>query len=302
MGRKSKKVAKKEVEPSRVSSSPPAKSGADASGGKQSSKKKPKQGNAPANTAVKGKTQSSQKKADPLASVRAFHSPSTIATNPTMAALAASGGISATKELRYDFTDYFDTSGDAAAGYFQWVWDPAQSIFTPGTATSSDAFPAYVRGAELYALPKFALDSKDSSILFITTCPATVSDSTTGVATSVQSTLILPTSVQKWVRVGRWSAKQIFGTSNYLPSVSSSGGYQAIFSGVCLNPDSLAVVAATLQCKIVLHISQSIPPIVKLGFGITNSDNPDILHSVVGGISIGVKDCMVQVTGVSDSL
>jgi len=237
-----------------------------------------------------------------LTSAMSFHSPSTIAVNPTLSALSASGGVSATKELRYDFTDYFDTSDDAAAGYFQWVWDPAQSVFTTGSFSTSDAYPSYVRGADLYALPKFALDSSDSSVLFISTCPAIAADSTTGVAGAVRTTLILPTSVQKWVLVGRWRADQIFGTSTYLPSISSSGGYQAIFSGVCLDPDSLAVVAANLQCKIVLHVAQTIPPVVKLGFGTTNSDNPDILHSVVAGITAGAKDCMVQITGVSDSM
>jgi len=104
------------------------------------------------------------------------------------------------------------------------------------------------------------------------------------------------------VLVGRWRADQLLGTSNYLPSISSTGGYQAIFSGVCLDPDTLAAAAANIQCKIVLHIAQAIPPVVKLGFGFTNSDNPDILHSVVGGVSIGAKDCLVQITGMSDSV
>jgi hypothetical protein len=237
-----------------------------------------------------------------LNSAMSFHSPSTIAGNATLSALSASGGVSATKELRFDFVDYFDTSGDAAAGYFQWVWDPAQSVFTTGSFSTSDGYPAYVRGADLYALPKFALDSSDSSVLFITSCPVTVADSTTGVAGAVRSTLILPTSVQKWVLVGRWRADQLLGTSTYLPSISSTGGYQAIFSGVCLDPDSLAVSAANVQCKIVLHISQAIPPVVKLGFGLTNSNNPDILHSVVGGVSTSAKDCLVQITGMSDKV
>jgi len=261
----------------------------------------------PSRTETKRKNKSQQKiKKDPMAALQQaafFQKPDALQANETLMALSASGGISSTKELRMTFTDYFDTSNDAAAGYFQWVWSGSQSAFTGGSGVPLGGFiPSYVLGAELYALPKFALDSVASSILIVTTCPVICGNSSLTAAGAVQSTLVLPTSVQKWVKVGSWTASQLFDSSEYLPAIETETGNQPIFSGVCLNPDSLAVAASNVQMKIVLHLAQAIPPTIKMGFGVTNSANAGCLHSPIGGISTTAKDCLVQVTGLSNTI
>jgi hypothetical protein len=229
--------------------------------------------------------------------------PTALAENETLKALSASGGISSTKEIRMMFTDYFDTSDDAAAGYFQWVWTASQSVFTGGSGVPTGGFiPSYVLGADLYALPKFSLDSVDSSILVVTSVPVIAGASALTACGAVQSTLILPTSVQKWVKVGSWRASQLFDTSEFLPAIESETGNQPIFSGVCLNPDTLAVAASNVQMKIVLHLAQALPPVVKMGYGVTNTANAACLHSPIGGIATTAKDCLVQVTGVANTI
>jgi len=250
-----------------------------------------------------GKTRTQKK--DPMQALTkclAFLPPTSVAGNETLSALSQSGGITSSKEIRMSFTDYFDTSDDAAAAYFQWMWNPSQSVFSTGTATSGGFVPSYALGADLYALPKFALDSASSSVLVVTTVPVIAGNSSLTAAGNSQSTLILPTSVQKWVKVGSWRASKLFDSSEYLPAIETDTGNQPVFSGVCLDPDTLAVTAANLQMKIVIHLAQALPPVVKMGFGSTNSANAGCLHSPIGGITTTAKDCLVQVTGMSDTI
>jgi len=213
-------------------------------------------------------------------------------------ALTSSGNAMSQKEVRFCYTDFFDTSSDVAAPYF------CHTFSTVGSLIAGDANNPSRRiiGADLWAMPKFDLDTSSSALLFLSTVPTNPggNDSAPGTAANIQNTLLLPKADSRWVKVGRWRAKTLFADSTVAPSISSNGD-QAIFSGVVLNPDTLLAVGSPLQCKVEVHFAESVPSTADLKYLQSNYTNASVLYSVPSADTVS-RAVILSVTGTGDSV
>jgi len=126
-----------------------------------------------------------------------------------------------------------------------------------------------------------------------------------GVAGAARTTLLAPTSTPKWVKVGTWRAKSLFDTSTFEPLVNPQGG-MAIFSGVLLDPDTLEAFSGTelelnkVQCKVVVHVAQALPQVVRMAFKYIENTTSNTLSDVVVGTP-ALTDTLIQITGMGDT-
>jgi hypothetical protein len=187
-------------------------------------------------------------------------------------------------EIRFSVVDYFDSSDDANAPYFQYNINSTASIVSNGTANPLDGLVPFVRrfiGADIWALPKFDLDTSGSAHMVLTTVPtATGTDeSAPGTSSNVQSTMVIPRTDSRWVKVGSWRAKKLFADTTILPAQNPSGDV-AIFAGVVLNPDSLLPSGIRMQFKIKVYFSETVPAISQMKVFESNLVNSTSLYAV----------------------
>lgn len=217
--------------------------------------------------------------------------------SPVIRALSASGGVMSTREIRFTMNDFFDTSNDELAPYFQWQFGVDQNLLASDYTTQP---VTKVIGADLYALPKFSLDTQQSAQLFLTTVPVIAANALGGkTSAAIQTTLLLPRTDSSWVKVGTWRANKIFSESNVAPAVNNEG-LMAVFSGCVLDPDTMVASGEPVQCKVVVHFSQALPPTASLVFAYSNLTNESCLHNVESGIPFTPKETLLQVDGVSN--
>jgi len=213
-------------------------------------------------------------------------------------ALVSSGSPMSQKEVRFCYTDFFDTSADVAAPYFCHTFSTVGSLIAGDTNNPSRR----IIGADLWAMPRFDLDTSTSAFLFLTTVPSNPggNDSAPGIAANIQNTLLLPKSDSQWVQVGKWRSKTLYADSTVAPAVNSNGD-QALFSGIVLNPDSLAAAGVSLQCKIDVHFSESVPFTADLKYLHSNYTNASVLYSVPVAATVS-RAVLLSVEGVGDSV
>jgi len=169
---------------------------------------------------------------------------------------SGSGNVSTTSEILFEYIDYFDTSGDANAAYFQQTFSTFASLVN-GTGDLTNVGRRII-GAKLHVLPKFAIETQTSSYLFLTSVPALLGTAGTATAANVRNTLIVPRADSSWVLVGEWKMDKLFGGGDIFPAVNAAGA-MAIFSGVVLNPDSFTVAGANMQCRITVSFAEMLP-------------------------------------------
>lgn len=210
----------------------------------------------------------------------------------------SSGDAFSQSEVRFCYTDFFDTSGDAAAPYFQQTFSTVASLI----ASSGVSPTRRILGADLWALPKFSLETAESAYLFLTCVPTNPASSGTapGAAGNIQNTIILPKSDAQWVKVGSWRSKTLFAETTIGPAINSAGD-MAVFAGVVLNPDNLTPVGALLQCKICVYFSESVPQTANLKVFHSNLTDSSTLTSVMSTASSS-RAVVLSVTGVSNTV
>lgn len=191
---------------------------------------------------------------------------------------SSSGNVTTTSEVVFEYTDFFDTSGDVAAPYFQQTLYTGCSLISPAIVSRA---ARRILSAKLYCLPRFSLDSTSSSVLFLTTVPVKASTAASaGQAGNVQNTLIVPKADASWIKVGEWKASKLFAESNVQPAINT-GGYMALFSGVVLNPDTMDISGVQMQCKIVVRFSEPLPAASTLSILHSNLVNVDSMYEVM---------------------
>jgi len=213
-------------------------------------------------------------------------------------ALMSSGSAMSQKEIRFCYTDFFDTSNDVAAPYFCHTFSTVGSLI----AGDSNNPSRRIIGADLWAMPKFDLDTSKGAFLFLSTVPSNPggNDSAPGIASNVQNTLLLPKADSRWVKVGSWRSKTLFADSTVAPAVNSQGD-QAIFSGVVLDPDTLSAAGVPLQCKVDIYFAESVPSTADLKYLQSNYTSASILYSVPTAATVS-RAVILSVTGTGDSV
>lgn len=172
-------------------------------------------------------------------------------------------------EIAYTITDYFDIVHEGETepftGVNQYYFDTSQPLFQPAPELSAPYFTRVTK-ADFYCLPRFSggkIDSSETSLLIAYGIPAAGdlgSEENVPLTVGQKTTLLTPTSVYNWVKVGTFKESQFRSTLaapalSPLPILGMCLGALAI-----LNPDDGKVLKDfTVQCRAVIRVSQSVP-------------------------------------------
>lgn len=186
--------------------------------------------------------------------------------------LALSGGFvdptSSTNELLLDVTDYFDSTGDAEFAFQQWLTTSDYQIFNP---KFNQANMVKLVSFDLYALPDFDLDTAASPVMVLFGVPVQVSG--TSSCAAQQTTLLTPTSVSNWVKVGSWSAKSLFADANVAPP-DSEGDRICGGSFVVVNPDDMEPSALRIQYRAEARFAITMPQVIRWPISVPSLNTP----------------------------
>jgi hypothetical protein len=183
--------------------------------------------------------------------------------NVPRALMGFDGGDSSTKEILFRYTSYFNSQDQAATGNSGVYYFRTDQDFIENAASSGSPVMK-VESVSLYALPAFGLDTTSSPVMVLFGVPVRSMDGTFIRNAAQQSTLLLPTSVSQWVKVGGWTADKLFEDSTLQPATVSNTtfSFAALFQWAAVNPDTFdvlpAVIGSGVQFKLVVTVSQTL--------------------------------------------
>jgi len=191
------------------------------------------------------------------------------------------GGEASTKEILFRYTSYFNSLDQAATGnsgvyYFR----TDQNFIENAASTGSPVMK--VESVALYALPGFGLNTAASPAMVLFGVPVRSMDGTFIRNCAQQSTMLLPTSVSQWVKVGGWTADKLFGDSTLQPATVSNTTFS--FAALCqwavVNPDTFESISGAtftegIQLKLVVTVSQTLDVSQNVNAWIEYAADPD---------------------------
>lgn len=219
------------------------------------------------------------------------------------------------KELVIEYVDFFDYDPGAdptTAPFKQYKFNPNfNNLVNPALNNPTENI-SRVNSVTLWALPQFAVSTVESSVAvdfgvpvhsvsdaILTATPSLEVDILRGTA-SQKSTLLTPTSVSDWVKVGHWSYDKLFAVSNYNP-VYDSLGNQCLFTFTVVKPDNGVASAQGVQFMVEIEASQTLPPMSGIEVGRPASNNPTAWYNAVAG-GTGVTPAFVRLKGLRNTI
>ena len=175
---------------------------------------------------------------------------------------------SSDREIRTTLVDFFDYNfgTDIALAFRQYLFNVA-NVYGFNTASPGAPNPmAQVLAFQLWALPRFSNDNVARATLAVLYgLPVTGgAESTTGTTAALQTTILTPTSVSDWVKVGEWNEKTIDLTTQQ-PLITPDGN-SALGTFVVVDPDDFQVILddtlPPVQFMAKTIISQALPNII----------------------------------------
>ena len=172
---------------------------------------------------------------------------------------------SSDREIRTTLVDFFDYDfgTDIALAFKQYLFNVA-NVYGFNTASPGAPSPmARLLGFQLWALPRFSNDNvADATLAVLFGLPVTGgAEGTTATTAALQTTLLTPTSVSDWVKVGEWNEETIDSTTQQ-PLITPDGN-TALGTFVVVDPDDFEVLLdATLpsvQFMAKTTIAQALP-------------------------------------------
>lgn len=191
------------------------------------------------------------------------------------------GGESSTKEILFRYTTYFNSLDQAATGnsgvyYFRTDQDFIENASSAGSPVMK------VESLTLYALPGFGLNTASSPAMVLFGVPVRSMDGTVVRNAAQQSTMLLPTSVSQWVRVGGWTADKLFADATLQPATVSSAtlSFAALCQWAVVDPDTFTSITGPdftegIQFKLVVTVSQTLNVSQNVNAHIEYSADPD---------------------------
>lgn len=164
---------------------------------------------------------------------------------------------SSTNELVLQITDYFDSPGDVDFAFQQWNTNSYFDLFD--SKYQNQANLAKLVSFDLWALPDFDVDTAVSAVMVLFGVP--VQSSGLSVCAAQKTTLLTPTSVSDWVKVGSWRAKSLYADANVQPPADTTlicGG-----SFVVVDPDTMEPVATKIQYRAEATFAITMPQVIE---------------------------------------
>jgi len=169
-------------------------------------------------------------------------------------------GSEATKEILFRVTDFFDSS-DETNGSGQYWYRLDNTFFRDTGAT--EALYQDIHSVDLYAIPRFSIDTAASPVIVLFGVPVASQIAGTVRNAAQCSTLLMPSSVSKWQKVGSWSASRLLNDATQsLVVEQNTGGFDFACLGMfsVVDPDDYSVITTGgVQFKIVIRVRQSLP-------------------------------------------
>lgn len=164
----------------------------------------------------------------------------------------------ATSEIRFRVTDYFDSSANATNYVDQYLFDVSQEFVRPSPISGMNSTMCFVESVTLFALPGFSVATNTGALLVPFHVPVKFNANGETQTACQQSTLLTPSSVSNWVKVGSWKAKKLFRDGIYSP-IRSQGSNQVLFCVGCFEPDDLTPTTVKVQFRAEIIVSQNLP-------------------------------------------
>lgn len=207
-----------------------------------------------------------------------------LTTPGTPSALAGFMNPSAAqKEVVVQYQNYFDS---VASSYQQIKVDTSDNpMSTSGTFSEGIG---RVDSFELWALPQFNLTTNSSTTMVAFGVP--VSSGGNPACAAQQTTVLTPTSVSDWVKVGSWRRSELFADSIILPL---DDGVEGFVLGTCtvLDVDTLTLAETILQYRAVYDIAWTMPSASRLNQAVLTSTSSNAWSAAVTG-SLSTEDVM----------
>jgi len=170
-------------------------------------------------------------------------------------------GVGSTREILYRITDYFD-SADGTNGSVEY-WYRLDNNFADSSPNIPQASYQKIHSVELYALPRFSVDTAASPVVVLFGVPIMSSVTGTSRNSAQRSTLLTPSSVSTWQKVGGWSASVLLSDTQQSLSVqSNTGGFDFACLAACtvVDPDDYTAITDNgVQFKMVISVRQTLP-------------------------------------------
>lgn len=222
------------------------------------------------------------------------------------------------KELNVKVSDFVDSDPGHLSTYWFDIDSNGLELF-PTVASAKMGPRCRVKRVTVYALPRFVnSDVSAASVLVCFAVPVTVGcsdpneSSTTSQSAASKSTLLTPTAVSDWVKVGYWNAEKLFSTTDMSPAFHNAGNgtlsLQPLGTIGVYNPDNGSLIENTkpIQLRYDIEYSITIPPLTSVYGTVTNytvdssnnfsyPKNPTYTEKVA-------MPCMVNVTSVTNSM
>jgi hypothetical protein len=193
---------------------------------------------------------------------------------------------SSNNELVVRYTDYFDSPAIDGSDFQQFLYGLDSDPLNAGTdGGPSTAQLSRVLDVNVYALPRWAVSGiVDASLMVLFGVPCRVGPDATDaniLNTCQRSTLLTPTANTHWVKVGGWSAKQLYKADQLPAFAVDEAGAQTLDQALCslllVDPDDMTVYTGTskpqVQYRIEWTVAHPMPPITTTKFNVTSIDN-----------------------------
>ena len=211
---------------------------------------------------------------------------------------------SATREIVYTVTDFFDSTGDETLQYQQIqmsMENPLGMLHAQGTPTPFGRVEKF----DLYALPRSvnaAVASSTLAVLFglpvvggsVPSDETTAGNEAKGTA-ATRTTILTPTSVSDWVHVGHWDRKTLELSSQ---SLQAQQGMTVLGAMTVVDPDKWTPVTSKIQYMAKTTIRQSLPNTVEVTGTVPSGGNANMFN-IASTATPGKLDLMVEAIGVS---
>lgn len=202
------------------------------------------------------------------------------------------------KEVVFQAIDYFDIGASTDFPYTQYNFNVVENtIFSPTTSVSSQNM-AKVLKASFYALPAFnnaGIAAASRLIGFGVPGQTGVASDTTQsaaaeVTTGQQTTLLTPTAISDWVKIGVFDSMRFQRTQ--IQPVTDIAGNQALGTLAVFDPDDGSLLASAVQCMVMIEYAQAIPILSTIRGGVATVNDPKAFQGQVG---VTTTDLVCQV-------
>lgn len=199
---------------------------------------------------------------------------------------ALSNPTSSGNSLKVKLMDFFDSPVITAEGteaYQQYLFSVKNVLgIDTDAAVSANGALSVVESFELYALPQFDLNTSNSSVMVLFGVPVQLvgtGAAGTGSTVATKSTLLTPTAVSDWVKVGSWNRNQLFDTTLVQPAYSGNGSLMCLGSFVIVDPDTGDLFpdgssGPVIQYMARISVSQVLPQILQATISIPQNGLP----------------------------